>query len=76
MTPDAANAVHASHTPQHGEASLRAERIIGYCTNVHAGATLEQTQSNLKQHALAVKTIVSPHHPMGIGLRLSARAAR
>ncbi len=48
-----------------------ADRIIGYCTNVHAGATLEQTKANLEEYALAVKRIVSPDEPMGIGLWLS-----
>lgn len=50
--------------------------ILGYCTNVHAGATLEQTRSNLDRHALAVKQRISPGEPMGIGLWLSAEAAR
>ncbi len=45
--------------------------MIGYCTNVHAGATLEQTKANLENYALAVKAIVSPDEPMGIGMWLS-----
>ena len=49
---------------------------LGYCTNVHAGADLDQTRDNLQQHALAVKRIVSPNSPLGIGLWLSASAAR
>ncbi len=49
---------------------------MGYCTNVHAGATWELTKRNLETHALEVKRLVSPHEPMGIGLWLSARAAR
>jgi hypothetical protein len=48
---------------------------IGYCTNVHAGATLEITRANLERHALAVKERYSPQEPMGVGLWLSARAA-
>jgi hypothetical protein len=47
----------------------------GYCTNVHAGATLEATRANLERHALAVKSRYSPGGPMGIGLWLSAQAA-
>lgn len=47
----------------------------GYCTNVHAGATLEATKANLERHALAVKRLYSPDRPMGVGLWLSARAA-
>lgn len=48
---------------------------IGYCTNVHAGATLEATRENLAQHAVQVKSLYSPDRPMGVGLWLSARAA-
>jgi hypothetical protein len=49
---------------------------LGYCTNVHAGADLDQTRANLQQHAVAVQQIVSPHASLGIGLWLSAAAAR
>jgi sugar phosphate isomerase/epimerase len=48
----------------------------GYCTNVHAGATLEATRANLAKHAVAVKARYSPDRPMGIGLWLSAQAAQ
>lgn len=48
---------------------------IGYCTNVHAGATLAATRENLERHALAVKRLVSPEKPMGFGLWLSASSA-
>ena len=41
------------------------DRMIGYCTNVHAGATLEQTKANLQEYALEVKRLVSPDAPMG-----------
>ncbi len=47
----------------------------GYCTNVHAGATLEETRKNLERYALAVKERYSPERPMGVGLWLSAMAA-
>jgi len=50
--------------------------ILGYCTNVHAGTTLEQVCANLEQHSQTVKNIVSPAKPMGIGLWLSAQTAR
>jgi sugar phosphate isomerase/epimerase len=49
---------------------------LGYCTNVHAGATLRQTRENLQKHAVRVKELYSPSRPMGIGLWLSAAAAR
>ncbi len=48
----------------------------GYCTNVHAGADLDQTRANLQRYALAVKRLASPDAPMGVGLWLSASAAR
>lgn len=51
-----------------------ADRTIGYCTNVHAGSTLEQTKANIEQYAAKVKQIVSPNKPMGIGWWLSRQA--
>jgi len=48
----------------------------GYCTNVHAGADLEQTRANLQRYALRVKQQFSPTGSMGVGLWLSASAAR
>jgi hypothetical protein len=49
---------------------------IGYCTNVHAGATWPAARANLERHALAVKAAVRPHTTMGVGLWLAAEAAR
>ncbi len=49
---------------------------LAYCTNVHAGADLDTTRANLERYALAVKAHVSPDRPMGVGLWLSAAAAR
>lgn len=48
----------------------------GYCTNVHAGADLDQTRANLERHAVAVKHRYSPTAPLGIGLWLSNSAAQ
>lgn len=48
-----------------------AQRTIGYCTNVHSGATLAQTKANIENYATKVKQIVSPDEPMGIGWWLS-----
>lgn len=48
---------------------------IGYCTNVHAGATLEQVKSNLKEFAIPVKNSFRPNTDMGIGLWLTNQAA-
>lgn len=50
--------------------------ILGYCTNVHAGATYQQTLANLETYAAKVRSLVSPGEPMGVGLWLSAAAAR
>lgn len=49
---------------------------IGYCTNVHAGASLAETRTNLEKYARAVRQSVSPEEPLGVGLWLSAAAAR
>jgi sugar phosphate isomerase/epimerase len=49
---------------------------VGYCTNVHAGSTWPAARENLALHALAVKAAVRPHSAMGVGLWLSAEAAR
>lgn len=49
---------------------------IGYCTNVHAGASLTQTRANLLHHAVAVRQRVHAGAPMGVGLWLSANSAR
>lgn len=49
--------------------------ILGYCTNVHAGADWTTTQANLARYAVAVRERVSPHEPMGVGLWLSNSAA-
>ena len=50
--------------------------LVGYCTNVHAGANLDSTRASLERYALAVKARVAPDQPMGIGLWLSAKTAR
>ena len=49
---------------------------IGYCTNVHAGADLDQVLANLRRFALPVRQRFCPDEPLGIGLWLSASAAR
>ena len=49
---------------------------IGYCTNVHAGADLDQVLANLRRFALPVRQRFCPDAPLGIGLWLSASAAR
>jgi sugar phosphate isomerase/epimerase len=49
---------------------------LTYCTNIHPGESWPEVKSNLESHLLSVKGQVSPRHPFGIGLRLSAVAAR
>lgn len=53
-----------------------AKMQFGYCTNVHAGADLAQTRANLERYALGVKRRFTRNEPLGIGLWLSASAAR
>jgi len=52
------------------------ETWTGYCTNVHAGANLEQTQQNLTTHAARVQQILGRQHPLGVGLWLSNSTAQ
>jgi sugar phosphate isomerase/epimerase len=49
---------------------------LTYCTNIHPGETWEQVFQNLRTHVLAVKARVAPDRAFGVGLRLSAQAAR
>jgi sugar phosphate isomerase/epimerase len=49
---------------------------LAYCTNVHAGADLEQTRANVERYAPAVRRLFSPDRVMGLGLWLSASSAR
>lgn len=48
---------------------------LGYCTNVHAGATLDATREQLARHAVAVRRRIAPQGTLGIGLWLSHAAA-
>jgi hypothetical protein len=48
---------------------------IGYCTNVHAGNTLEQTRAQLVEHAVAVQKKFAPESQLGVGLWLSSSTA-
>jgi len=65
-------------TPPHDPAAADAARRrapLGYCTNVHAGATLQETRANLQRYATAVREQFSPGQPMGVGIWLSAASA-
>ncbi|MFK7765720.1 MAG: metabolite traffic protein EboE [Mariniblastus sp.] len=49
---------------------------IGYCGNVHPGRTIDEVKKNLVEYSLEVKKLVRPDTSMGIGLWLSATAAK
>ena len=49
---------------------------LTYCTNIHPGESWEAIRANLGRHLPAVKRRVSPDAAFGVGLRLSAEAAR
>ena len=48
---------------------------IGYCTNVHAGTSLEQARANLLQYAGRVRSEVVPDGRLPVGLWLAEQAA-
>lgn len=48
---------------------------FGYCTNVHAGTSLEQAQANLLQYAGAVREQLVPQGRLPVGLWLPEPAA-
>lgn len=48
---------------------------LTYCMNVHPGENWADTFSAIKRFPPAVKGIVSPHKPFGLGLRIGCRAA-
>jgi len=49
---------------------------LTYCTNIHPGESWAQVFENVRTHVLAVKARIAPEQPFGVGLRLSAAAAR
>lgn len=49
---------------------------LSYCTNIHPAETWAETREMLQTHVLAVRDLVCGGQPFGIGLRLSAVAAR
>jgi sugar phosphate isomerase/epimerase len=52
-----------------------ADYPIGYCTNVHAGASLEQARANLLQFAAKVRTELAVQGSLPVGLWLAEQAA-
>jgi sugar phosphate isomerase/epimerase len=49
---------------------------LTYCTNIHPGETWPEVRTNLERYLLSVKGQMAPRGPFGVGLRLSAIAAR
>jgi sugar phosphate isomerase/epimerase len=49
---------------------------LSYCTNIHPAESWEETREMLQTRVLAVRDLVCADEPFGIGLRLSAVAAR
>lgn len=49
---------------------------LTYCTNIHPGESWAEVRANIEHHVVAVKSRVAPERSFGVGLRLSARAAR
>lgn len=49
---------------------------LTYCTNIHRGETWDEVLQNIQSYVCDVKARVCPDRPFGIGLRLSAVAAR
>ena len=49
---------------------------LGYCTNIHPGETWDEIRTNVETHVREVKRQIAPDRPFGVGLRLSAAAAR
>lgn len=54
---------------------LSNEHHLTYCLNVHRGEDWEDQLEAVKQYLPSLKATVSPHEPMGVGLRVSAMAA-
>ncbi len=48
---------------------------FGYCTNVHAGTSLDEAKANLLKYAVAVRDQVTPAGRLPIGLWLADKAA-
>ena len=49
---------------------------LTYCSNIHPGETWAEVRANIGRYFPAVRDRVAPGEMFGIGLRLSARAAR
>ncbi len=56
--------------------ALPGQPHLTYCTNIHAGESWAEIRAALGRHLPDVKARISSDRPMGVGLRLSAVAAR
>lgn len=54
---------------------LKSGAQLSYCSNVHPGETWPEVRALLRRDVTAVKALVSPDAPFGVGLRLAAAAA-
>ena len=48
---------------------------LTYCTNIHAAETWPDVIAGLRRHLPEIKAEISPDKPLGVGLRLAAKAA-
>lgn len=48
---------------------------LTYCTNIHPGESWDEVREQLEIHLPELKSRIAPDQPLGVGLRLSARAA-
>lgn len=48
---------------------------LTYCTNIHAGESLDEVMSSLARHLPAIKAAAADGQPLGVGLRLGHAAA-
>ncbi len=48
---------------------------LTYCSNIHPGESWEEVREQLEIHLPELKSRIAPDRPLGVGLRLSARAA-
>jgi len=52
------------------------EAHLTYCSNIHPGESWAEVRANIERYFPAVRDRVAPETDFGVGLRLSARAAR
>jgi len=54
---------------------LRSAQHLTYCLNVHPGESWAENFAAIREKAVAVRDLVAPGQPFGLGLRLSRQAA-